>query len=230
MCTGSVRDNQFNLDGTFALNGSAAVAAPQAAACNQNDLSWLTSLLPANYTVTGNGNFAPVPFTTGLVLQPGEVVGLWFFFGDGAKWNRVVDTNLPGLGTTGTNNAFGDPTFSYVQQGYLRISAAMQATHVATPNWGNMRPFVATWSYSIHCPPPALPPPHPPLPPNICGSAYNITDPIPVGCPGGASGFTPSSIACPSQPGSAHGGFLMVRVWLPEHTYRLADAFLADRM
>ena len=36
-------------------------------------------------------------------------------------------------------NALGDPTFSYVTNGALRLSAAMQPTSLTVPNWGNMR-------------------------------------------------------------------------------------------
>ena len=63
------------------------------------------------------------------------------------------------MGTSACNNAVGDPTYDYVDDGVLRMSAAMQASHLATPNWGNMRPFVGNWTYSVNCVPTATPPP-----------------------------------------------------------------------
>ena len=169
VCTGSVRDNYFAVDGTYMPNATSNVRPPAAPAGNVADPSWVT--LVSNAAMSGNGTVVPVPGTIALSIAPGEVVGMWMFFADGTKMSRGLDTSLPTTaGTTTTNNAPGDPTFSYLEDGYLRVSAAIQFTNRSTPNWGNWRPLTATHTYSSPnaCPPPggSYPPPplHPPPP------------------------------------------------------------------
>ena len=164
VCTGSVRDNQFKLDGTFASLGSSNVIAPGAPAGNRGDLSWVPGF--TGVTLTSLGLMNSVTAQSPITVQPGEVVGMWFFFTDGTKFARSTDSKLPALGTTATNNSVGDPSFAYVESGSLRISAAMQATAPTTPNWGNIRPFSAFFNYITvgSCSPPPVPsiPPSPP--------------------------------------------------------------------
>ena len=75
ICTGSVRDNQFYTNGSYALNGTASSAAPGSPAGNMNDSSWQPLL--TNVTVTGNGTVVDVNSPFSLTIAPGEVVGLW---------------------------------------------------------------------------------------------------------------------------------------------------------
>jgi len=231
VCTGSVRDGQFNLDGTLVVGAGQTVRAPSSPTGNINDPSWVQVV--NSVPVSGNNTMATVTFSPPITLGPGSVLGFWFRFMDGQSMTREKDANLLGLGASATPtpnfNAPGDPSFAYLEQGYLRLSAAMQLTNSTTPNWGNIRPFVSTWSYTDSCttpnppasptppplsspppaPPPVSPPPNLPFPP--CGSANSLTLSIPPGCPGGPSGTTPSYITCPAQPGSARGGMLLVR-------------------
>ena len=135
ICTGSVRDNQFRLDGTFASGAGSNVVGANAPAGNLSDPSWTTAV--ASGTVTGNGTVVDVPGSVSISLGPGAVMGFWFYFLDGQSMSRPTDSTLIALGQAGTiaNNQPGDPTFSYVEQGYLRMSAAMQATNTSVPNW-----------------------------------------------------------------------------------------------
>jgi hypothetical protein len=137
---------------------------------NLRDPTWQT--LVTNASVSGNASVVPVSSISGYTVElaPNEVIGMWFYFADGTRWQRVTDNVLPVMGTNATNNTLSDPTFSYKSDSYLRMSAAMQATNVSRVNWGNMRPFTATFSYGVanaSCPPPSppLPPPLSPPPP-----------------------------------------------------------------
>jgi hypothetical protein len=147
VCTGSVRDNQFWLNGSFADGASSKVSGPGAPACVLKDPSW-TSFVTG--TVQGNGTIeAVVGAVTPISLAPGEVVGVWIRFISGSQMARPTDASLVELGTGATDNAPGDPTFSYVEQGYLRLSAGMQAKAPDAPNWANMRPFVGSFGYMV---------------------------------------------------------------------------------
>jgi hypothetical protein len=130
VCTGSVRDNQFNLDGTFAAGGSATTVAPLAAAGNLSQSSWRPVLgcVDATNAAAAAPTIAVLPAVS-ITLAAAEVVGLWFYFLDGGQWARVTDANIAtGMGTAACNNMPGDPTFAYVDDGALRMSAAMQAS------------------------------------------------------------------------------------------------------
>ena len=134
ICTGSVRDNQFNYDGTYAANAGASIVGAGAPAGNLADPSWVAAV--ASAVVTGNGTVSvTVPSSVPILVAPGNVIGFWFRFLDGQSMSRATDSMLPILGTSTTNNQPGDPTFSYIEQGYLRMSAAMQATNTSVPNW-----------------------------------------------------------------------------------------------
>jgi len=127
VCTGSVRDQAFFSNGTFATGGSATAVAPGAPSGNAYDPSW-KSLINANL-VNGFNVLTKVPVTFSLTLAPGEVVGLWMLFTDGTSWNRATDSSLPALGTYSASfNQLGDPTFAYTSGSDLRISAGMQLT------------------------------------------------------------------------------------------------------
>jgi hypothetical protein len=232
VCTGSVRDGQFNVDGTLVAGAGQQVRAAGSPTGNILDSSW--TQVVTNFIVSGNYTLsAVVPFSAPIPLGPGSVLGFWIRFMDGQSMTRETDSSLNGLGSSSSPtpnfNAPGDPTFSYIQQGYLRLSAAMQMSNSTTPNWGNMRPFVSNWGYTASCtadppssppPPPLLsppplspptsPPPNPPLP--ACGSANVLNLTIPSGCPGGPAGSTLATIACPAQPSTASGGMLLVRL------------------
>lgn len=111
------------------------------------DPSWVPFITAG--TVTGDGTVADIGGkATALALAPGEVVGVWVRFISGAGMSRPTDSNLIAMGTRVTDNAPGDPTFSYTEQGYLRLSAAMQAKAPDSPNWDNVRPYVGSFTYT----------------------------------------------------------------------------------
>ena len=76
VCIGSVRDNAFYLNGSFAPSGGAQLVAPGAPAGNPFDPSWVSA---ANVSLTGPlGAVAPLPANSIYIgLAPGEVVGIW---------------------------------------------------------------------------------------------------------------------------------------------------------
>jgi hypothetical protein len=146
----------------------------------------------SNFLVSGNGNLVHnIPLQTSVVLLSNETVGLWFYFTDLTRWERTVDSTLPSLGTPATPNTYGDPTWAYLQQGSLRLSAAMQASNITKPNWQNMRPFVSTFNYDVICAVPPLPPgahaPPPPFRPPTPGAV------VPSPPPGSSTPSSPTA-------------------------------------
>jgi hypothetical protein len=168
VCTGSVRDNYFYTNGTFAPGASSNVPPAGAPLGNLADPSWLT-LLTSN--VVGLNVMANVSTSFTLTLAPGEVIGVWMYMTDGTKWNRATDSAMPGsMGSyTPTFNMPGDTSFDIVHDNNLRMSAANQLTGLSTPNWGNIRPISTSFTYSLTTaacnPPPRPPPPPSPSPP-----------------------------------------------------------------
>ena len=184
VCTGSVRDNFFNLNGSYAQGATTNVppTAGNAPAGNVSDPSW--HLLFNGSAVGSVAILAPLIGGINLTLAVNETVGIWWrVIVNGVDslgaW-RETDATLTAMGSAINNNLPGDPTFAVMADGNLRVSAAMQATGPVNAaatingvayqwtktNWGNMRPFSSSWSYTLAspacAPPPLLASPPPP--------------------------------------------------------------------
>ena len=158
VCTGSVRDNMFNLDGIYGAGGGDQVCplsskGPVPACAGNNTAIW--TRLISHDRLVGLAQIVRAPSTLSLVLQSGETVGLWAYFSDGTKILRSKDSTAKEIGGTtpvaGFNTPAEGPTFAYTTDQTLRISAAMQADDLVTPQWTNARPFTGSLHY-VRCP------------------------------------------------------------------------------
>jgi len=184
ICTGSIRDNFFKINGSFAPGAGTNVLPTLSSGVPAGGLLDPSWQVLANVSFPYSGAVTSLGVPLSLTLAPGETVGMWYFYADGSKPNRETDSivSSSGMGASGStpqaykgwNYTATDPTYNYTSDGTLTITVGMQATSMKgintgtanTPNFGNMRPMTISVTYQsgvVACPPP---PPPSPLPPS----------------------------------------------------------------